>query len=246
MIRSLEYVRRSRFPLQLAATLGEALGERVREILDPSARFEVFAPVAIDRSQWIALLEAARAYSFEGDAVCGAFVVTDADAGRIAAAAFAERERSEETLSALEARIIDRFIANLSAALNAVFSGLRLVENATVPPCTTYVELRFRAPFEAGIGIGFSREPPPAVDAGARLELRHLGGCPLECSARIGSATFDARRMVALRVGDVVWLPKVAAKATLNVGDQVIATGEGGVVGDRHAFLVREVSSTAL
>ena len=104
--------------------------------------------------------------------------------------------------------------------------------------------MRIGPPLGVSLGIGIAREPPSEL--GPRLRPEVLEGCTVECSARLGVVTLAARSLVDLRVGDLLPLDaKVAPCATLNVGAHLVASGEGGVFGDRTAFMVRDAAPGA-
>jgi flagellar motor switch protein FliM len=71
-----------------------------------------------------------------------------------------------------------------------------------------------------------------------------LADCPVECSVQLDIAAFDIFTIAGLTPGDVLPMgTKVGPYATLNVGRDPIAAGEGGVLGDRTAFKVYELIS---
>ena len=99
--------------------------------------------------------------------------------------------------------------------------------------------MRFGAPLGGSLGIALSDQPR---NAGPTLHADALDGCPIECRVQLGAANVDIFTVAALAVGDIVRLEtKVGGSATLNLGPDPIAAGEGGVLGDRTAFKVHQL-----
>ena len=102
-----------------------------------------------------------------------------------------------------------------------------------------YCELCLGAPLDTRVGIVLHREPE---HAGPTLLPAALDDCPIECGVRLGAAHVDIFTIAGLAIGDVIRLEaKVGGCATLNLGPDPIAAGEGGVLGDRTAFKVHQV-----
>jgi len=241
-LRTPRFVRRSGLPLEVVAAVANAIGTRARELLEPELRVDVFLPVALDAFQWEALCLDALVYAARGESRWGAIVVGADDARRIVRHAFGERAISCEPLSELESRVIDRFVVALASALEPFFGRAEIARSDRIVPCASFVEVRFGAPLDAVIGLGVARDPERPV--GPRLAPVALEGCPLECSARLGTVKIAALDLMALGIGDVLRLSSQGpSSATLNVGSNPIASGEGGVVGDLLAFMVCDVQS---
>lgn len=239
--RTVQFVRRSGLPLAAVVAVANAIGARTRELLEPQLQVDVLPPVALDIAQWDALCAGALVYAVRGERGEGALIIGAGDAERIARHAFGETALPSEALSEFELCVLDRFALALAGALDPLF-GCARIEHGQVSPCTSFVEVRFGAPLNAAVGIAVARDPgrPP----GPKLAAAALEGCLLDCSARLEVPPIAAMKLITLGIGDVLRLScQGGPAATLNVGECPIATGEGGVVGDLLAFMVRDIQS---
>ncbi|MGH7716538.1 MAG: FliM/FliN family flagellar motor C-terminal domain-containing protein, partial [Vulcanimicrobiaceae bacterium] len=113
------------------------------------------------------------------------------------------------------------------------------VRASSPSPRQAYCELRFGMPLDMVIGLALCEKHPPA---GPTISADALAECPLECSVQFPIAAFNIFTIADLTPGDVIPLrTKVGPYATLNVGRDPIAAGEGGVLGDNTAFKVHEL-----
>jgi len=246
-VRTAAFARRSRLEFQAVAATARALAETTSRLIAAGAQVDAFPPVALDEAQWRALCASAVLYGFRGERLDATLAIERADARRLAARAFGEElagAPESDRLSRLEMRVLDRFLAEICSALEPLCGPVRLEAGLPGTSCEAYVEMRIGAPLGVSLGLGIAREPAPLP--GPRLRPEVLEGCKVECSARLGVVTLAAGALVDLCVGDLLPLDtKVAPSATLNVGAHPVAAGEGGILGDRTAFLVRDVTSGA-
>ena len=239
------FARRVPVAIESIAGIANAIERRTADLLATDLQVDVFPPVTLEDGDWERLCEGAHGYEFEGERASAVLLCTAHTARRIVAWAFGERERvdqfdRERELSVLEGRVLDRFVGELAGSLYAVCDAARAATQVARPRrCSVYCEIRLGAPIGASLGIAMSE---PVAAAGKRLSQNAIDECPIECSVRLGVAPVDIFTIAALAIGDVLRIEtKVGPSATLNLGAEVIAAGEGGVVGDRNAFKVHEL-----
>lgn len=227
-VRLPRFVRRAPLSSAKIAAIANTVEQRLGAVFGTAPHVDVFPPIVLEEGQWPRLCEDAHVFAMDGNA---ALLIGRAAARRIVACAFGESvDAAGPELSPLEARVLERFASELASGLRSVCSG----------PPSVYCELRMREPFEAIIGVGVQAEP--ASIPFAQLAPRALDECLIECTVRLGVATADIFTIADLSVGNVVRLEtKVGPSATLNLGADPIAAGEGGVLGDRSAFRVHEL-----
>lgn len=242
-LRIPSFTERVPFDLGLATSIACAVEARVAELLDTPIPVDVFPPSRMEEQVWMRICDGGLAY--ELSAACGAltFVVSRQDALKIAACAFGEITvtHSERMLSSIEVRVFERFIAELTSGLSGVLGPCSgpAVRASSPAPRHAYCEFRFGEPLDVVLGVALLEKRP---HVGPMISAEMLAECPLECSVRFRVAAFDIFTIADLTPGDVVPLPtKVGPYATLNVGRDPIAAGEGGVLGDHTAFKVHEL-----
>ena len=243
------FVRPCSLPLETLAAVAAELATRIGRLFEPPPpRVDFFAPVEVDAQRWDALSAGARTYRIAGEKRSCALLVGAADARAIAGEACGERVRASarDAISRIELRVLDRFVDEVVPALESLCgrSQLEPVGRRFAP--VSFVQLRVRAAScSFSLGLGFDADPEPAQ--GPTLAPSSLERCPLDCWARLGTATVDFLTLASLSVGTVLRLDaKVGPSATLNLGPNPIASGEGGVLGARAAFLVHDVYPGAL
>jgi len=241
-VRCARFERRVPFELRLVATIARALESCARNLFHEAVTVDAFAPVHVDDATWARLCNGNLIFEMSAAAVDLSIVVSPDAAGRIVSYAFGENPAGrEQLLSAMELRVLDRFIAELAGELKPIRGAH---DDAAVrvasPGCrAAYCELRISPPLGVVIGIA-ANEKPSRI--GQKIASEDLEDCPIECSVRLDIAGVDIFTLARLMPGDVLPLEtKVAPYATLNVGRDPIAAGEGGVLGDRSAFKVHEL-----
>lgn len=227
-LRVPRFVRRSVLAMEDVAAVANAMGA-----------IGIVPPIELGEGDWARLREGRRCYNVRGDLRDAILVVEEEMACRLVAAAFGE-ETAERSLSSFESRVLERCIAQLAAGLGSLCGNVRVaIEGENIAP-SAYFELRLGPPADATLGIAAGAPRQPAERAFLHAEL--LEECPIECWVRLGSGNVDIFTFAGLAVGDVVPLEtKVGAFATLNLGAETIAAGEGGIFGDRTAFKVHEL-----
>jgi flagellar motor switch/type III secretory pathway protein FliN len=240
-VRRPHFTPRIPFAPEAIAAVALAIERRACELLATPLRVDLFPPLLREGEDWGPHCEDARVYAVASERIAAALLCSPRAARRIVACAFAEERDSAHALSALEVRVLDRFIAGLVSSLEPVCGGPSLCAARAMRPSSRFVycEVRLSAPVDASLGIVLDE---PAPNVGDVLSPAALDDCPIECSVRLGVAAVDIFTISALAVGDVVRLEsKVGASATLNLGADVIASGEGGVLGERGAFKVHHL-----
>ena len=242
-IRLARFERRVPFERTLAISLARALQARATEIFSATISVDILPPTLLEARVWSQLCNDALAYEMSAD--CGDLTVLIArEAARtIVANAFGESSvtRGEDELSPVEHRVFERFVGELTEGLSAVRGSCKgaAVRSRTPSQRDAYCELRFGTPLDVAIGFAVREKP---VRVGPTIAPGVLEECPLECSAQVVVDVFDIFTIAGLAPGDVLPLrTKVGPYATLNVGPDPIAAGEGGVLGDRTAFKVHEL-----
>lgn len=235
-IRVLQFAPRVSLRVEDIAAIANTMAQKIAELLNAPVRADVFPPVAVELEVWQSLCHEAFVYEICGEGADATLLCTRDVGRRITAHVFGEAEGSSGRLSALELRVLDRFMGELAGGLGPICTRTERAKSRSI-----YCELRLREPLEATVGIA-TCEPAPKV--GPSLSERALEDCPLECSVHLGVGAVDIFTIAGLGIGDIVPLDaKVGESATLNLGQNVIAAGEGGVLGDRSAFRVHHIRS---
>ncbi|MBV8600171.1 MAG: FliM/FliN family flagellar motor switch protein [Candidatus Eremiobacteraeota bacterium] len=242
-VGGMRFVRPCTLPLEALAEIAATLSQRLRRLFEPAPTVDFFPPVALESQTWEALCENACLYPLEGARRACIVVLSVKDARALVGRACGEHRLTVETpvISRVERRVLDRFVEELVPTLEPLCgrSQLARTSRATVP--AAFVQMRVGG--EAGsfsFGLGFDEDPEPPT--GPTLDAAALEGCPLDCSALLGTATVEIAEFAALSLGAVLRLDtKVGPSATLKLGPNPIASGEGGVLGARAAFLVHDV-----
>jgi hypothetical protein len=243
-VRRARFVPRTRLALETACEVANGLRDALGSVLGEGCAVAIGEPVALDPAAWRALTAQALAFAVPGRATDVVFVLPRRDARALIAAAFGEPPAPHDaSWSALEAGAVERIIGRAVPACDALCgqrSGpIRAVDPALLAPCVDVFDVRVTAPIRLTIGVGVLRALPDAPPT-RTLSRDALGSVPLEVRATLGRGTLDARRLLDLRVGDLVCLrTKVAGEGELNVAGQRIALGTCGVRHGRAAFDVR-------
>ena len=239
-VRCARFVERLPFELKTLAQCANEIAERVQDVLATTVPVGMLEPIVLSHDVWEQLRAASRAYDACGELADATVLLDERTMQRVAAFAFDELAGSDRMLSALEARIVDRFGDAIRAGLQPACGQLRAAENAPAVARRVYCELRLGSPLHVVVGVVFhERERTPASPT---LGPQVLEECPVECRVRLGTATVDIFTVAGFAIGDLVRLEtKVGAFATLNLGPEPIAAGEGGVLGNSTAFKVHNL-----
>jgi flagellar motor switch/type III secretory pathway protein FliN len=241
-LRNPHFAQRVPFNLDTATAIARAVEQRASEILGAAISVDVFPPVRMRPELWAQLCD--DSLTFEVSAECGdlTFVILRKNAQRIVACALGETTspQGDRILSPMETHVVERFVTELSSGLAAVCGAYGAPVRTWSPAARdAYCELRFSSPLQIVMGVALREK---AAQAGPTISPDVLADCPVECSVQVGIAAFDIFTIAGLTPGDVLPLEtKVGPYATLNVGPDPIAAGEGGALGDRTAFKVHEL-----
>jgi flagellar motor switch protein FliM/N len=234
------FVRRSVLALEDVAAVANAMAANLASCFESQVAVTIVPPVELAAGDWERLREGRRCYNVAGELRDATLVVEERTARRFVATAFGE-EGAEDSLSPFESRVLERCIAQLSGSLRALCGGARVCAEARNGSPSVYFELRLGPPADATLGIALGA----LQQVGERtfLHAEVLEECPLECWVRLGAGNVDIFTFAGLTIGDIVPLEtKVGAFATLNLGAETIAAGEGGILGDRTAFKVHHTT----
>lgn len=238
-VRVPRFVRRSLLALEEVATVANAMRATFESLFASQVSATIVPPVELADGDWQRLCEGRRSYILHGESRDGVLLIDDVTARRIVAAAFSE-DALPHPLSRLEAHVLERCLAQVAGALRSLCGTAHPSNEAADAVPVTYFELRFGPPADSAVGIALAAPLQAAERAFLHADL--LDECPVECWVRLGSGAVNIFTFASLGVGDVVQLEtKVGAYATLNLGAEAIAAGEGGILGDRTAFKVHEL-----
>jgi len=237
------FERRVPFDLRFAMAIARAVEARISDVFATPIAVEVFPPVRLEESVWLRLCDGNSVFDMGADAGDLSLVLSCNAARNIVGGAFGEDAPApgDRLFSCVETRVLERFVAELADGLQQVRGSCKNPPARAHAPAfrSAYCELRFAAPLSAVIGVAFSEKAP---QIGPAIAAEVLEDCPIECSVRLGVAALNIFTIAGLTAGDVIPLEtKVGLDATLNVGPDPIAAGEGGVLGDRSAFKVRDL-----
>jgi flagellar motor switch/type III secretory pathway protein FliN len=233
-MRYARFERRVPFDPRLIATIARALETCVSDLIGARLTVDAFPPVHLDEITWTRLCDGNLTFDMTAAAGDMTIVISPKAARNIVSCAFGESlPAADHMLSAMEMRVLERFVAELAEGLTPI----RRVGLSTVR--TAYCELRVASSLGVVIGIAVNEKPP---QIGPTIAAESLEDCQIECSAQLGVAGLDIFTIARLTPGDVLPLEtKVGPQATLNAGPDPIAAGEGGVLGDRSAFKVHQL-----
>lgn len=238
-LRVPRFVRRSLLALEDVAAVANAMAANLSSCFESPVAVTIVPPVELAADDWERLRKGHRCYNVAGQLRDATLVVNERTARRFVAAAFGE-ETAEDSLSPFESRVLERCIAQLAGSLRSLCGDARASAEDASGSRSVYFELRLGTPADATLGIALG--PLQQVAERAFLHAEILEDCPIECWVRLGTGNVDIFTFAGLAVGDIVPLvTKVGAFATLNLGAETIAAGEGGILGDRAAFKVHEL-----
>lgn len=250
-VRCPRFVPHASIPISAACLIASSLREMLRELFGSACEVALGEPTAIDPGTWGVLTSAAHCFLTRGRQTDVVLVLSDSDARRLVLHALGEvGPIVPGALSALEWRAMERFAARCDPAFEPLCAERRgpshAVAASELPACVEYFDVRVRAPIALTLGVGIVRDLPDPGPSGA-LSAEALARVPLELRAECARGTIDVRRLLDLRVGDVVRLDtKVASPAVLKVGSTCFATGACGIRGAYQAFSIDDVDALAL
>ena len=235
-LRVPHFVRRSMLALEDVAAVANAMAANLASCFESRVAVTIVPPVELVVGDWERLCEGRRCYNVAGEMRDAILVVDERTARRVVATAFGE-ETADDSLSPFESRVLEHCIAQLAGSLHSLCGDARVSAEGVNGSPSVYFELRLGPPADATLGIAVGARQQ--VTERTFLHADILEECPIECWVRLGEGNVDIFTFAGLAVGDIVPLEtKVGAFATLNLGAETIAAGEGGIVGDRTAFKV--------
>lgn len=238
-LRCVRFERRVPFDRGLIAAIACATEACVADLFAESIAIDAFPPVHLDAAMWSRLCEGNFVFEMTAEASDLSIVVSPKAARGIVGLAFGESPpQREQMLSAMEMRVLERFVAELANRLKPIRGSCNDAVARVHSPGDrrAYCELRIASPLDVVIGVAALEKPP---HIGPTIAAEDLEDCPIECSVQLTVAACDIFTIAGLTPGDVIPLEtKVGPYATLNAGPDPIAAGEGGVLGARSAFKV--------
>jgi hypothetical protein len=238
---ALAFEERSLLAVSAACLVANGVRERLTELFDASVALKLFEPVIPNAAGWAAIGAGALHYRIRGTLADAALIVREADASVLAAAAFGERTRGGEQLSAIERTVLERTMRAIAQYCAPVCGGgaLNAEQGGTLVGFTTYFELQIEAPVRARIGVALSREPVVEARAGFNVEDLYDVRLPLRARVTLNAICGDA--LAALRPGTVLALPPGPPRAVVTVAGRPLGAGEWGVHGRYYAVAVDRV-----
>lgn len=238
-VRCVRFQQRVPFDLRLVAAVACATEACVADLFGESIAIDAFPPVHLDTVMWSQLCDGNFVFEMTTDAGDLSIVISPQAARRIVGFAYGESPpQRERMLSALEMRVLERFVAELADRLKPIRGSCNDAVARVQSPAVrgAYCELRIASPLDVVLGIAALEKAP---QIGQTIAAEDLEDCPIECSVQLAAVTCDIFTIAGLTPGDVIPLEtKVGPYATLNAGPDPIAAGEGGVLGARSAFKV--------
>ncbi len=238
-LRCTRFERRVPFDLRLIAAIACAAESCFTDLFGESIAIDAFPAVHLEAAIWARLCDGNLVFELTAQGGDLSIVISPKTARRIVGWAFGESpSQCEQMLSAIEARVLERFVAELANRLKPIRGSCNdAVARARLPAeRRAYCELRIASPLDAVIGLAASEKAP---EIGPKIAAEDLEDCPIECSVQLAVAACNIFTIAGLTPGDVIPLEtKVGPYATLNAGPDPIAAGEGGVLGTRSAFKV--------
>jgi len=246
-VRRARFTPRSSIPLGAACLVASGIRETLRELFGESCEVMLGEPSAIGPDAWHALSRSAHCFLTRGRQTDIVLTLPASDARTLVMRAFGEGGAiADGACSALELHAIERIAARCSAAFDPLCverrGPSRALRPSELPTCVAFFDIRVQAPITITLGVGIVRDLPEPGPSGTFSPLM-LSSVRVDVRAEFATGTIDARRLLGLRVGEVVKLDtKVGSSACLNLGSQRIARGTAGIRAAHHAFQVQESS----
>jgi flagellar motor switch/type III secretory pathway protein FliN len=238
-VRRARFEPRSSFPISAACLIANGVRECLAGLLGTGVALRLLEPVLPPPAAWAAIGAGAHVYGVRGAPADAAFVLRPADALALAAAAFGEEPEGSRPISPLEGEVVQRALRALAPTLapvcGTVFSpSERILDISTY---TTYFELLVEQPVRLRIGVAVSREPAPKP--GPTIRPEDLLDVTVEARVRFACGRLTAAAVLDLGPGVLVPMTtRVGERALLVADGAVLARGECGMLGERHAMIV--------
>lgn len=241
-IRPIRFARRSALPVSAACVVANGVRETLGALLATPVSLRLLEPVIPDPEAWSAICAGAQLWGVRGSACDAAFVLRPADAAALASAAFGEEACGARQLSAVEQEVVLRALRGIAGSLAAVCGPdvTPLERILDIRGYVTYFELIVERPAALRIGVALSRDP--AARGGNTLGIADLGHVEIDVAAQFASGTISAAAFLGLRPGTIVPMnTRIGEPGVLKIGGAVIARGECGALGERHAMVITAV-----
>jgi hypothetical protein len=238
-VRRPVFVRRSTLPLSAACLVANGVRERLSRLLAAEVEVELIEPAIPGPAERRTLVRGATIARVRGRLCDGFVIVRPADARRLAALAFGEPERSEQSdLSEIERQTLARIVASLVTLCNTLCGtlGAATGETAERAACDleTYFEVRTAGAVRIAIGFGLTRDP--AEDVVGPLTLDDLASVELEACVDVGAGVLGVPAFSRIAVGSTIALATpLGSPGIFRVGDVPFARVTCGHAGGRNA-----------
>ena len=241
-IRRASFERRSSLAVSAACLLANGVRETLGALLASAVTLRLLEPVIPSPQAWATIASDALLFRVRGPLCDAAFVLRPQDALVLASAAFGEEPGPARTLSPVENEVIARALRAIAASLAPVCGReLSPVERILdIRDHLTYFELLVEQPLPLRLGIALSRDP--VVRPGPGLRIEDLLDIELDVTGEFASGTIAAGEFLDLRPGtNVPMNTKTGEPGLLKLAGFVLARGECGALGERHAMIVGAV-----
>lgn len=241
-VRRACFERRSSLAVSAACLVANGVRETLGALLASPVALRLLEPVIPNPQAWATITSDALLFGVRGPLCDAAFVLRRQDALALACAAFGEDPGPVRMLSPVENEVIARALRSIAGSLVPVCGReLSPVERILdIRDHLTYFELLVEQPVPLRLGVALSRDP--LVRTGAGLRIEDLLDVEVEVTVEFASGTMAAGEFLDLRQGtNVPMNTKTGGPGLLKLAGFVLARGECGALGERHAMIVGAV-----
>jgi hypothetical protein len=239
-LRSIGFVPRSTLPLSAACLVANGVRETLSRLLAMELEVDLTEPAMPSAEDRRLLVEGATIVRVRGRLCDGFVILRPADARRLVALAFGEREPPQsDRLSDIERETLDRIVHALVPLCNPLCGTLGPVAAETSEVArrdlATYFEVRTTG--AAGVALGFALSRDPAEEVCERLTLDDLAEVELEGSVEFANGALSVPAFSRLACGVTIVLDTaLGAPGVLRFGEVAFARGLCGVSDGRSAI----------
>jgi hypothetical protein len=240
LLRRPTFEARSTLPLSAACLVANGVREMLSRLLATELDVDLSEPAMPGAEQRRLLVDGATIVRVRGRLCDGFVIVRPADARRLVALAFGERERPEHApLSDIERATLERIVHALVPLCNPLCGtlGPTVLETAERASCdlATYFEVRTTS--GARIALGFALSRDPAEEVAERLGLDDLAEIELEGIVEFGSGALSVPAFSRLTCGATIVLDtRLGARGLLRFGTVPFARGTCGAIDGRNVI----------
>ncbi len=241
-VREACFAPRSTLPLSAACLVANGVREQLARMLAVDLETELIEPIVPSEDARQTLFANAVVYRVRGRSGDAFVSIRPADARRLVATAFAERERPEAApLSEIERATLERVLSALPPLCVPLCGVIRSVvaETAAYAALETaaYFEVRLCEPVR--VSIGFALAFDPAEEIGPALTLEDVSDVELTCSIEVARGGIALPALTQLEPGCMLPLETaLGADGRLHAGGVTLALGTCGARGERAAFML--------